>query len=52
MRILSNPEGCAQAIHDFATNAVINAAAHKAVDKAEEEEGLPTVSNGPPPHIW
>ena len=37
---LSAPESCAAAIADHAPDAVINAAAYTAVDRAEEEEAL------------
>lgn len=46
---LSDPEGCAQAIRDHAPQAVINAAAYTAVDKAEDDEALATVINGAAP---
>ncbi|MFS4583685.1 dTDP-4-dehydrorhamnose reductase [Phaeobacter sp. C3_T13_0] len=46
---LSDPEACAKAIRDHAPQAVINAAAYTAVDKAEEEEALATVINGAAP---
>jgi dTDP-4-dehydrorhamnose reductase len=46
---LSDPAQCAKAIRDHAPEAVINAAAYTAVDKAEEEEALATVINGDAP---
>lgn len=46
---LSEPESCAQAIRDHAPDAVINAAAYTAVDRAEEEEELAAVVNGHSP---
>ncbi|MDE4276420.1 dTDP-4-dehydrorhamnose reductase [Phaeobacter gallaeciensis] len=49
MADLSDPEACAAAIHAHAPDAVINAAAYTAVDKAEEEEELATVINGVAP---
>lgn len=46
---LANPETCAQAVRDSGAEAVINAAAHTAVDRAEEEEALATTVNGDAP---
>ena len=46
---LSYPKACADAIRNHAPDAVINAAAYTAVDKAEEEEELATVINGDAP---
>jgi dTDP-4-dehydrorhamnose reductase len=46
---LSDPSACAAAIRDHAPEAVINAAAYTAVDRAEEEEDLATVINGAAP---
>jgi dTDP-4-dehydrorhamnose reductase len=46
---LSDPEACAALIRDLAPEAVINAAAHTAVDQAESEEDLATVINGEAP---
>ncbi|OCX66414.1 dTDP-4-dehydrorhamnose reductase [Thioclava sp. SK-1] len=46
---LSDPAACARAIADAAPEAVINAAAYTAVDRAEEEEDLATVINGAAP---
>lgn len=46
---LSDPEACARAVRGSGAEAVINAAAYTAVDKAEEEEGLATVINGDAP---
>lgn len=43
---LTDPEACAAAIRVHAPSAVINAAAHTAVDRAEEEEALATTING------
>ena len=46
---LSDPEACADAIRASDAEAVINAAAYTAVDRAEEEEALATVINGAAP---
>lgn len=46
---LSDPAACAAAINAHAPEAVINAAAYTAVDRAEEEETLATVVNGETP---
>jgi dTDP-4-dehydrorhamnose reductase len=46
---LSNPEGCAAAIYAHKPNAVINAAAYTAVDRAETEEAQATTINGEAP---
>jgi dTDP-4-dehydrorhamnose reductase len=46
---LSDPAACAAAIRAHAPEAVINAAAYTAVDKAEEEEDLATTINGAAP---
>ena len=46
---LSDPEACAAAILASDAEAVINAAAYTAVDRAEEEEALATVINGAAP---
>ena len=46
---LADPESCAHAIRAHAPEAVINAAAYTAVDRAEEEEPLATVINGDAP---
>jgi dTDP-4-dehydrorhamnose reductase len=46
---LSDPTACAAAIRAQAPEAVINAAAYTAVDKAEEEEDLATTINGAAP---
>ncbi|WP_289043985.1 dTDP-4-dehydrorhamnose reductase [uncultured Aliiroseovarius sp.] len=46
---LSDPAACAAIIRDSNADAVINAAAYTAVDKAEEEEALATVINGDAP---
>jgi dTDP-4-dehydrorhamnose reductase len=46
---LSDPAACAAAITAHAPDAVINAAAYTAVDKAEVEEALATVINGDAP---
>ena len=43
---LSDPGACAQSILTLAPNAVINAAAYTAVDKAEEDEEFATIING------
>ena len=46
---LADPAACAAAIRTHAPEAVINAAAYTAVDKAEEEEDLATTINGAAP---
>ncbi|MDX1779846.1 MAG: dTDP-4-dehydrorhamnose reductase [Thalassovita sp.] len=46
---LSDPEACAAAIRASDAEAVINAAAYTAVDRAEEEEALATIINGDAP---
>lgn len=46
---LQDPESCAAAVRDHVCDAVINAAAYTAVDKAEGEERLATVINGDAP---
>lgn len=46
---LADPEACAAVIHAEAPEAVINAAAYTAVDRAEEEEALATRINGDAP---
>lgn len=46
---LSNPEACVAAILEARPEAVINAAAYTAVDRAEEEEDLATLINGVTP---
>lgn len=46
---LSDPAACAAAVTDSAADAVINAAAWTAVDKAEAEEDAATVVNGTSP---
>ena len=46
---LSDPKACLDAIRNHAPDAVINAAAYTAVDKAEEEEQRATVINGDAP---
>ncbi len=46
---LSDPEACAAAVAAHAPDAVINAAAYTAVDRAEDDEALATVVNGDAP---
>jgi dTDP-4-dehydrorhamnose reductase len=46
---LADPETCAAALHGWRGDAVINAAAYTAVDKAETEEALATRINGEAP---
>ncbi|MBE1291321.1 MAG: dTDP-4-dehydrorhamnose reductase [Rhodobacteraceae bacterium] len=46
---LSDPAACAARIADTDADAVINAAAYTAVDRAEEEEALATTVNGAAP---
>ena len=46
---LADPEACAAAIREARPTAVINAAAHTAVDRAEGEEALATTINGAAP---
>jgi dTDP-4-dehydrorhamnose reductase len=46
---LSDPEGCAAAVYAHKPNAVINAAAYTAVDRAETEEAQATTINGDAP---
>ncbi len=46
---LTDPEACAAAIRAHAPHAVINAAAHTAVDRAETEEDLATTINADAP---
>ena len=46
---LADPKACAAAIHAARPTAVINAAAHTAVDRAEAEEALATTINGHAP---
>ncbi|WP_377194747.1 dTDP-4-dehydrorhamnose reductase [Ruegeria meonggei] len=46
---LTHPAACAAAIRATMPQAVINAAAYTAVDRAEEEEALATVINGDAP---
>ncbi|MCC5969207.1 MAG: dTDP-4-dehydrorhamnose reductase [Pararhodobacter sp.] len=46
---LANPEACATAIRQHRPDAVINAAAYTAVDRAESDEALATVVNGDSP---
>lgn len=46
---LTDPEACAAIIAQSDADAVINAAAYTAVDKAEEEEDLATMINGDTP---
>lgn len=46
---LADPEACARAVRAADADAVINAAAYTAVDRAESEEGLATRINGDAP---
>lgn len=46
---LSDPDACAAAVLGTDADAVINAAAYTAVDRAEEEEDLATLINGAAP---
>jgi len=46
---LADPEACAAAVRKFRPDAVINAAAYTAVDRAETEERLATTINGDSP---
>ena len=46
---LSDPDACAAAIKAHAPNAVINAAAYTAVDRAEEEKAAALTINGAAP---
>ena len=46
---LSDPEACVAAIHNADADAVINAAAWTAVDRAETEEAAATIVNGAAP---
>ena len=46
---LTNPAACADYISTTQADAVINAAAYTAVDKAEEDEALATIINGTTP---
>ncbi|WP_371170434.1 dTDP-4-dehydrorhamnose reductase [Aliiroseovarius sp. 2305UL8-7] len=46
---LTDPDACAQIIHDCSDDVVINAAAYTAVDAAEGEENLATIVNGRAP---
>lgn len=46
---LSDPEACAAIIAESDVDAVINAAAYTAVDRAEEEDALATIINGDSP---
>ena len=46
---LTDPKACADAIRYYSPNAVINAAAFTAVDRAEDEEAVATIINGDAP---
>ena len=46
---LTDPQTCARLIHDLRPEAVINAAAYTAVDKAETEEPTARLANGEAP---
>lgn len=46
-----NPEACLAAIEIHAPDAVINAVAYTAVDRAEDEEGLAVIINGETPGL-
>lgn len=48
---LSDPAACAAAIRNHDADAVINAAAYTAVDRAEEEEALAATVNGEAPML-
>ena len=48
---LTAPEQCSSAIHAHTPDAVVNAAAYTAVDRAEEEEALATLINGDAPGV-
>lgn len=48
---LTAPEQCSSAIHAHVPDAVINAAAYTAVDKAESEEALATLINADAPAV-
>lgn len=48
---LSDPTACAELIRQARPQAVINAAAYTAVDKAEEDEALASVINGDAPGV-
>jgi dTDP-4-dehydrorhamnose reductase len=48
---LSDPQACADAIRHHSPDAVINAAAYTAVDRAEDEEAVATVINGDAPTV-
>ena len=49
---LAEAAACAAAIRDHAPDAVINAAAYTAVDRAEEDEDLAMAVNGTTPARW
>jgi dTDP-4-dehydrorhamnose reductase len=49
MADLSDPSACAAVIHQHGPQAVINAAAYTAVDRAEDEESLANTINGNAP---
>lgn len=48
---LSKPESLRQIVRDIQPDVIVNAAAHTAVDKAEEEEALATLINGVAPGV-
>jgi len=49
---LENPASCADAIHEHAPSAVINAAAYTAVDQAESDAARAMIINAAAPAPW